>query len=294
MATSCSGITREPMDSAATSRERMLARSLAGRRVVVTRGGSAGELLVKRLESLGAQVVYCPTIAFAPPEDPVAFMHALATIGEHDWIAFTSANAVQSVAQALRTMFRTQTVPMPAIAAVGPATAAAVEALGWRVAFMPTRSSGEGLAAELPTNAGTRVLLPRADIASVDAPSTLAARGFTVTELVAYRTVTNAPLLNADSLKAGVDALTFSSPSTVAGFIQAATNAGWDPVAAQRVGRTVVVCIGETTANAVREYDLLPDATAVNATMESFIDALAICLSAAHGTHDINPVKGRS
>ena len=267
----------------------MLVRSLENRRVVVTRGGGAGEVLVKRLESLGATVVYCPTISFAPPLDVVGFLHALATVGEHDWIVFTSANAVQSVAQALRTMLQTKYVSLPAIAAVGPATAAAVESFGWTVAFMPSHSSGEALAAELPMQAGMRVLLPRADIATADVPHALRARGFSVAEVVAYRTVSNAPLANAGQLISGVDALTFTSPSTVAGFMQAAGNAGWDAVAAQRDGTTVVVCIGETTARAVRQFDLVADAIAANATIESFIDALALCLNVAHdGTQNIS------
>ncbi|MEO7997361.1 MAG: uroporphyrinogen-III synthase, partial [Gemmatimonadaceae bacterium] len=268
---------RERMDNLALTRDRLLARLLEGRRVVVTRSGSAGETLVKRLESLGATVIHCPTISFAPPQDVVALMHALAGAADHDWIAFTSANAVQSVAQALRTMFGTYDVPLPPIAVVGRASAEAVESFGWRVAFMPSKSSGEQLAALMPVSTGMRVLLPRADIASTELPALLRERGCVVNEVVAYRTLTNAQPVNSALLRGGdpIDALTFTSPSTVAGFIQTAHVAGWNAVVAQRSGELSVVCIGETTAAAARQHNLVVDAIAAEPSIESLIDALA-------------------
>lgn len=292
METLCSGPVRERMDKVALPRDRLLARRIENRRVIVTRGGSAGETLVRRLEALGATVIHCPTISFAPPQDVVGFMHALATVADHDWIGFTSANAVQSVAQALRTMFRAYDVPLPAIAVVGPASAAAIESFGWRVAFMPTKSSGEGLAEELPVSSGTRVLLPRADIASTELPTILRERGCVVSEVVAYRTVTNTSTANSALLRGGnaIDAVTFTSPSTVFGFFQAAQVAGWNPVVAQRAGELAVVCIGETTATAARQYNLVVDSIAIEPSIESLIDALARCLPRPDTTRRVSPV----
>lgn len=271
----------------AAGREQRLRSVLERRRVVVTRGGMAGELLVKRLEALGASVLYCPTISFAPPHDTVAFLHALTGVADHEWIVFTSANAVQSVAQALRTMFRTHDVPLPAIAVVGRATAAAVESFGWSVGFMPTHSSGEALARELPVGAGTRVFLPRADIASTEVPDVLRERGCEVSEVVAYRTLTNVSAENIARLRVGdsVDALTFTSPSTVTGFMQAAHAANWNPVHAQRDGRLVIACIGDTTSDAVRQHGLEPNTVAADASIEALIDALAIAVTESQAPH---------
>lgn len=278
-----SGPTLARMVDAAAGREELLQHALERRRVVVTRGGMAGELLVRRLEALGASVLYCPTISFAPPLDTVAFLHALANVAEHDWIVFTSANAVQSVAQALRTLFRTHAVQLPPIAVVGRATAAAVESFDWHVAFMSAHSSGGALASELPARVGSRVFLPRADIASADVPNVLRDRGCVVNEVIAYRTLTNVSPENIARLRAsdGVDALTFTSPSTVQGFMDAAQMADWNPAQAQRDGRLVVVCIGDTTAEAVRQRGLVPSSVAADASIEALIDALAHAVTQA-------------
>lgn len=281
------------MDDVVSEVESPASATLDGRRIVVTRGGNAGTILVRRLEALGATVLHYPTISFAPPTDVVAFMHALATAGDHDWIVFTSANAVQSVAQALRSMTRAQYVALPAIAAVGPATAAAVEACAWRVDFMPTESSGDGLARELPVGNGARVLLTRADIASPSMPAILRERGSEVTDVVAYRTITDASLADAAKLNEGVDALTFTSPSTVSGFVAAANKAGWNAIRAQRERGVTVVCIGETTASAARAHGLVVDAIAENPSMDSFIEALAHALTHSSGARagDEHPVS---
>lgn len=282
----------------------VVSHELRGRTIVVTRGGLAGDLLVRRLESMGASVVHCPTIAFTLPEDLAGFQQSIANVMNHDWLVFTSANAVQAVAQQLFERFSSYELPLPAIAAVGPATAAAAESLGWSVQFIPSMGSGASLGEELPLKVGTRVFLPRADIASDELPTVLRNRGFVVSETIAYRTLTNPSIANSELLtNAKVDAVTFTSPSTVSGFVNAAREVGWSLADAQK-NRTVVVCIGETTAAAVRAYDLSADAIAVQPTMDALIDALLVSFDVlnpanaqgnAHNTTRLNsPSSGSS
>jgi uroporphyrinogen-III synthase len=269
--------------SAAPDRETRLAVALKSRRIVVTRPGDSGAALVQRLEQLGATAVHIPVIAFAAPKDSEALDRALDTLPDHDWMAFTSATAVRAIAKALA-KWGTHEDALPRIAAVGSATAAAIEDLGWRVAFIPSTSSARAMAEEMPVAAGARVFLPAGELALPALAAGLRARMVHVTEVVAYRTLPepgSAELLA--TLTAGpVDALTFTSPSTVMQFMLASTLAGWNAANAQRSGALQVVCIGATTAAAARAHGLQSNAVALEQSQEGLIDALASCLM-THG-----------
>jgi uroporphyrinogen-III synthase len=109
-------------------------------RIVVTRPLGQEVDLVTRLEALGHEVVHCPLIEIEPLGDgPIA-------VEGYDWVVVTSANGA-------RELLRRATGTLPRVAAIGPATAAA---LG-KADLIPRVSTQEGLLAELPRPAG-RVL----------------------------------------------------------------------------------------------------------------------------------------
>ncbi len=254
---------------------------LAHRRILVTRprrlSPSPGDPLVAALTALGADAIWLPAIRIAPPDDPARLDAAIgrAEVGDFDWIVFTSANAVDPVLDRLP-------APPPGIrvAAVGPATAAALEARGWPVDVVPPRHTAEALAAALGDVAGQRVLFPKADIARPAIEKDLAARGAIVDAVIAYRTLIAEPGPAAlAELRAGVDVATFASGSAVWAF---ATLAGGRPV--DLLGPARVACIGPETARVAMEaglrVDILPD--------EHTIPALAAAIAA----HFIAPDVG--
>jgi len=260
----------------ADARDRWLVEALAWRRVIVTRSGAQGDALVHRFTALGATVVHCPMLSFAPPQNIALLDDAVAHIAHYDWLVFTSANAVQSVADQVMEQHGHLQVCLPAIAAVGSATAAAVTALGWTVHYIAARGGGLALATELPVTPGAKILLPRADIASADLPNVLRDRDCVVREVIAYRTVsTQAPALTALGNTSHVDAITFTSPSTVAAFVAAATAAKWNIRNDQQRRRLIIASIGETTATAVRQHHLAADVVATEQSTEGLIEALA-------------------
>src|SRR4051812_20410632 len=130
------------------------------------------------------------------------------------------------------------------IAAVGPATAAALLEAGFHVHLIADPHTTDALAEHFPAGRG-RVLLPRADIAPPGLEDVLSAKGWSPVRVIAYRTGMSATLPDdvAEALAAGgVDAVAFTSASTVRGF------------AALVSGRTLpAVAIGPVTARAVRE-----------------------------------------
>jgi len=95
---------------------------LKGRRILVTRRSEQTGSLREALSALGATVVEVPLIAHEPPADPRPLDEALGRLARYDWVAFTSANAVEAVAGRLARLG----VPLAAgvrLAAVGPSTA---------------------------------------------------------------------------------------------------------------------------------------------------------------------------
>jgi uroporphyrinogen-III synthase len=155
------------------------------------------------------------------------------------------------------------------VAAIGPATAAALQQRGVRVDLTPGEYRAEAILDAIGDVAGQRILLPRADIARPDLALGLAARGAAVDEVVAYRTILAIPSQAVfESLRAGVDVITFTSSSTVRNFVALTAGMGY--------GDPLIACIGPVTAAAARDLGLRVDVTAEEYTIEGLVEALRL------------------
>jgi len=262
--------------TAGTLAARVRAAGLAAPGVVVV--GSV-VTLAELLEAEGAEVITFPTIAIAPPPDPAPLERAVAAAGGYDWIVFTSANGVEAFfarfAAARRDVRELASVRL---AAIGPETAAQLECRLLRVAVTAADYRAEGLVAALAGEdlRGRRVLLPRAAGARPVLPDALRACGARVDEVVAYRAV---PPAEADvagltaALEAGtVDAVTFTSSSTVRNFVELLGRRATARLLAN--GRPVVACIGPVTAATVRDLGLRVDVLPATYTAAALAAAL--------------------
>jgi uroporphyrinogen-III synthase len=123
----------------------------------------------------------------------------------------------------------------------------------------------------MPRGSG-RVLLARADIAPEALEESLVRKGWTPVRVDAYRTrrASRLPGEVAEALRAGtVDAVTFTSASTVEGFTNAARSLVDDGVVMPRA-----VCIGPVTAAAARRAGFKVVAVARPHTIEGLVAAL--------------------
>jgi len=237
---------------------------LQGKRILITRAREQAQSLAEKIRTLGGEPIEFPTIDFAPIEDYQEFDAALARVENFDWVVFTSANGVSATADRLRVLgSEPRTLAVRKIAAIGPATVAALEAMGMRVDFVPTKFLGEQIALELPIERGQRALLLRADIASDVLERGLVARGVVVTNIAVYRTIM--PHASKTNLN-GIDAVTFTSSSTVRNFIALMNGNG--------LGSASVVCIGPVTAETARKLGLRVDAIATEHTTDGLVKAL--------------------
>jgi len=110
-------------------------------RVIVTRPQAQAEPLLNALRAQGFEPIACPVIATEPIDDgPI-------DVTGYEWVIVTSANGAAELGARRTGVF-------PRVAAVGELTAAALEAQGIAVEFVPTLASQEGLLAELPRPTG--------------------------------------------------------------------------------------------------------------------------------------------
>ncbi len=244
--------------------ERRPGGSLSGCRVLLTRPGEQGLRTAELLRERGAEPRVMPTIVIEPAADRPALEHALAHLGDYDWIAFTSENGVARSFAALGALGLDASARGTArIAAIGAGTAAALGAAGAHADLVAPESRGEGLAAAMleAMAPGARVLILRAAEAREVLPDTLRARGCVVDVVAAYRTVAAPPEqlgAIAQALEAGeIDAALFTSASTLRTLC-----AYLGPRAAVLLGRVRVATIGPVTTQAAAAQGVRVDAEA--------------------------------
>jgi len=250
-------------------------RPLFGRRIVVTRSRAQASELAAKLESLGAETIEAPAIRIEAPQDARPLRDAARRAAEFDWIVFTSTNGVDAFFGALADQgMDARALAGRRIAAIGPSTAEHLAQHGIRADLQPEAFTGAAVAKALAAQgslAGVRILLPRADIAPKELVETLAGKGATVRDVVAYRTVpdTSGREVVRERLAQGeIDWLTFTSSSTVKNFLDAV---GADAV---RAAKPKIASIGPTTSATLREAGLAPTVEADPHTIPGLIDAI--------------------
>jgi uroporphyrinogen III methyltransferase/synthase len=246
---------------------------LFGRRIVVTRARRQASAFGARLEDLGADVLYFPTIEIAPPESWRPLDGAIAAVGAFDWIVFTSVNGVEKFVERFDHAGRDlRDLAGVRLAAIGPETARAVRALHLRVDAMPEEYRAEGVLEALGDVAGKSILLPRAAGAREILPRELQRRGARVAEVVSYRSVPSAGDTGEirRALEAGeLDLVTFTSSSTVRHFAEILGDAAVD-----LLRRTAVGCIGPITADTARELGVEVAVQPEEYTIPAFVAAI--------------------
>lgn len=248
---------------------------LFGRGVVITRPEAQAEGFAKLLRAQGARVILFPVIQIGPPESWAELDGAIDRLEGYRWIIFTSANGVRFFFQRLQERGRDiRDLKGIRIATIGPATAAAVEALRIRVDLVPEEFVSEGVVRAFTGEdlRGCRVLLPRAKEARDVIPEGLVKMGATVDVATTYRTVRSdreaAELLSLLA-EGRVDVVTFTSPSTVAHFLGIM---GPDFHLPPKVR---IACIGPVTEAAARKAGLPVDILQERYTIPALVDTIA-------------------
>jgi uroporphyrinogen III methyltransferase/synthase len=256
-------------------------RPLHGRRILLTRARHQAEAFRRQLADLGAQVVEIPTIEIRPIPAGAQSRAAIRRLPETGLVVFTSANAVEIFFQMLFDVRHdARALAASRVCAIGPETARALEGKGIRPELVAGEYTAEGLAQALGgwDLSGVHVLVPRAQMGRDALPALLAERGADVELLPVYETV--CPPASAEALRelfadVGVDAITFTSSSTVVNFIDAFPERRL-PAAARKAH---VACMGPVTAETARKLGLTVDIIAREYTTRGLTLAIAEALA---------------
>jgi uroporphyrinogen III methyltransferase/synthase len=258
-------------------------KSLAGKKIVITRARAQAGELVAELERLGASVVEFPTIKTVQLDSYQKLDYSLERIDaalskglvHYEWIIFTSTNAVRFfVGRLLATGRPIASFTGSKIAAVGPGTAKKLKDAGVRVDLIPQDNKAEGLIQAFSALAvkGRRILLPRALNARDILPDALMHMGAIVDVAPCYQTVadeTGVANIKA-ALSGGVDVITFTSSSTVQNFIGLLRDIDL-PAALRNVK---LVYIGPVAAGTARRLGLPVAAVAEPHTVQGLVKAI--------------------
>ena len=269
---------------------------LEGKRVVVTQAVHQAPELGALLAGCGAVPLFYPCIAIEPPADTTELDRALAAAaaGYYDWLVITSANTVLVLAGRLQALgIEPATLVGVRLAAIGVPTAEAVAQYFGRAAdLVPDDSKAEGLVYALTAGtdpvakSGQRLFVPQADIARPTLVQGLTAAGLDVTTVAAYRTTIGSGGVQLRKLLAegagggeGVDAITFTSPSTVRNLLTRLEQEGSAPADLATLQHVVLACIGPVTADAMEAAGLPPQAAATVVAAKQSLEGLVEALS---------------
>src|SRR5277367_4375407 len=195
---------------------------LTGVRILVGRARHQASALSSELRSLGAEVLEIPFIEIRKPRSFRALDSALKNLGSYDWLILTSVNGVEAMWQRMEKLkLDPAKDPGIRVAAIGPATKAAIENRGVKVDVVPKEYVAESVVRSLKRKVkAKRVLLVRAKVARDVIPRDLRLAGASVDVVEAYETVV--PRASRGRLKAALsnprrrpNVITFTSSSTV-------------------------------------------------------------------------------
>jgi uroporphyrinogen-III synthase len=247
---------------------------LTGKRIVNTRAAHQAQRLDNLLSEVGALPIPYPCLSIAPPEDSRSLDTALQQLacGYFDWLLLTSSNTVMAIQSRLEDLGLTiSNMPTRHVAAVGPATAdAAQRMLNLEVTLVPEEYVAESLAEAVVSAGSGRILLPQSDLARPVLTESLVKEGIDVTSIVAYRTLPGsggAPLPKMLAEKK-VDAITFTSPSTVHNLLRRLHDEHGD---ASLLSQVCLACIGPITAKAVLSVGFTPQVVAAEHTLAGLV-----------------------
>jgi uroporphyrinogen III methyltransferase/synthase len=247
---------------------------LFGKGVVITRPLEQAHDFIELLATEGARPILFPTIRIEPPLYWTGLDGAVDNLEMYSWIIFTSANGVRFFLRRLREKERDiRELKDIAICSIGPATAALLKKMGIHVEMVPNEYSSEGVINAFSNIdvSGKKILLPRAEIARDVIPEELTRLGAQVDVVTAYRTVqsnANKAELQAHLDKGHVDMITFTSPSTVANFVNIMDKEFKLPE------KVKVACIGPVTAAAARKNGFRIDIMQNEYTIQGLVAAM--------------------
>lgn len=235
-------------------------RPLGGKQLLITRPRENSSMLAKMLRDLGAQVLEVPAISARPimPNPKLQNILQAPCTSKERWLVFTSPIGVRTFFKDLMDfeMDVRHLVTKGAelkIAAIGNATKRELKKYGFIADVTPDVFDAAHLGEAVAKNAmpESEIIIPRAKIGSEELIPALT--GHKVFDIATYETVYEVHDVLTEQVmdlfeKDEIDAVTFTSVSTVKGFVNAFPQADFRKIKA--------VCIGKQTGAEAQKYGM--------------------------------------
>lgn len=250
-------------------------RSLGGRQFLITRPKQNASELARRLREQGAQVLEVPAIFTKPieqnevlravlrkcaSEDKVELSEEIIKKPSERWLVFSSPIGVRTFFEQLdclemdmRSLMQSGTLLK--IAAIGSATKKELQHYGLRADVTPKVYNAKHLGETIAQVAApdSEIIILRAKEGSKELIPPLETAGLAVKDIATYETIYEVNEILCEEVKSAferdeIDAVTFTSASTVRGFVNGLKELDYTNVKA--------VCIGEQTAAEARKYGM--------------------------------------
>ncbi len=251
---------------------------------MVTRPAAQSLDFAAQLETYGARVIHFPVIEIVPPDSYAELDAAIADLDTHDWIIFTSVNAIDYFMRRFEESHRELSdLDELRVCAIGEATANRLGDLQIHVDVIPDADfNHEGIIVALENYLGGKdalrglhFLLPRAAVARELMPRALRQAGAKITVVTAYQTmptkIENRGRYEAMLRGGVVDCLTFMSGSSITNFAHIFASHDLKNL----LEGIRIACIGEVTARVVAELQLTTHILPPTATTTALASAIA-------------------
>ncbi|MFD1736008.1 uroporphyrinogen-III synthase [Bacillus salitolerans] len=253
----------------------MKALPLHHKTIVITRDGKSNEQLAAHISKLGGVPISVPLLDFrlsTITEHEERIIHDLM---QYDWIVFTSANGVSYFFELYYKLKKESVLRLPNIAVVGEKTKNSIEERGFIPSLVPKEYVAECLIEMFMQEPieQKKILLIKGNLARPVLANGLKELGVTVHELVVYETYCPATREQLKQLlHQRVDAITFTSPSTIKHFVQLLRDENWQ----SWINKTLVCCIGPITQKTALEYGIIPQIVPNTYTLDHLLDELTL------------------
>ena len=256
--------------------------SLSGRRIAVTRAREQASELAAKLAGLGAEVLELPLIHVAKSISKDALADVMLSLGEYDWIVFTSANGVRYFFEEFLRLFDDiRSLGLLRFACIGDATAAAIRELHLKVECQPKVATADALAdALIATDSleNAKVVVITGNLNRNTLITKLEAARAIVDQFQVYETSQHdisAEPAAADFRERGADAVLFASSSAVQSYAKQAAALKLAPGAKQPLAGS----IGPQTSEALKAAGITVDFAAKQPSLDSLVEATVKALA---------------
>jgi uroporphyrinogen III methyltransferase / synthase len=251
--------------------------SLSGKTILVTRSENQAKEFVDLIESHNGNAVLFPTIKIDDPDSWQECDNAIKEINSYDAIIFTSRNAVEKFFTRLNIKtISTDIFSNLLIFAVGEKTKLEIEKHRLKVTAIPDNYAAESLSKTVSSLnvSGKKFLFPRGNLGRDVIVETLTSINARVKSVTVYKTqkadISDSQAIKEKILNGKIDAVTFTSPSTVKNFFSLFP----EQVKNEFAKKTVFVVIGEVTGEALQNLGIQPMVCAQPSIIEGMITAI--------------------